>query len=226
MAKLGKKLREKYKEFDKNQLFNIEEALTKVKEAAVAKFNETVEVHFKMNLKGVQSFRGSIVLPHSVGKNIRVAVFADADKAKEAEEAGADIVGYKDLIEKVQKGFLDFDVTVATPGVMRDVGKLGRILGVRGLMPTPKLGTVTNDVAKVIKELKKGRKEYRADKTGVLHMSVGKADFDVNVLKENIMALYEEIKKEKPTKVKGEFMKTITVSSTQGIGVKLDIKAL
>ena len=109
---------------------------------------------------------------------------------------------------------------------MRDVGKLGRILGVRGLMPTPKLGTVTNDVAKVIKELKKGRKEYRADKTGVLHMSVGKADFDVNVLKENIMALYEEIKKEKPTKVKGEFMKTITVSSTQGIGVKLDIKAL
>ena len=200
-------------------------ALRLVKETANAKFDETVEAHFRLGVdtrKADEQVRGSVLLPHGTGKTVRVAVFAQGDKAKEAEAAGADFVGADDLVEKIQGGFLDFDATVATPDMMSKVGRLGKILGTRGLMPNPKLGTVTNDVAKVVGELKTGKVEYRADKFGIAHVAIGKASFDEKALAENYGAVLDEIVRAKPAGAKGRYIKSITLASTMGPGIWVD----
>jgi large subunit ribosomal protein L1 len=200
-------------------------AVRLVKETATAKFDETVEAHFRLGVdtrKADQQVRGSVNLPNGTGKEVRVAVFAQGDKAKEAEAAGADIVGSDDLVEKIQGGFLDFDAAVATPDMMSKVGRLGKILGTRGLMPNPKLGTVTNDVAKVVGELKAGKVEYRADKFGIAHVSIGKASFDEKALAENYGAVLDEIVRAKPASAKGRYIKSITIASTMGPGIPVD----
>lgn len=201
------------------------EALTLVKEVATAKFDETVEAHFRLGVdtrQADQQLRGTVSLPNGSGKTVRVAVFAEGEAARAAEEAGADIVGSDDLIADIQKGMLDFDATVATPDQMAKVGRLGKILGTRGLMPNPKLGTVTNDVAKAIKELKGGRVEYRADRFGIAHVVVGKVSFTPEQLAENYGVIYDEIIRMKPAAAKGKYVKNITVTSTMGPGVKVD----
>jgi large subunit ribosomal protein L1 len=195
------------------------------KEVASAGFDETVEVHFRLGIdtrQADQQVRGSISLPQGTGKTVRVAVFAQGEKAKEAEEAGADVVGADDLVERISGGFLDFDATVATPDMMSKVGRLGKILGTRGLMPNPKLGTVTMDVGRVVKELKAGRVEYRADKYGIAHVGIGKKSFTVEALVENYGALLDEILRVKPASSKGRYIKSITISTTMGPGIKID----
>ncbi|MEG0504433.1 MAG: 50S ribosomal protein L1 [Raoultibacter sp.] len=201
------------------------EALTLVKEIASAKFDETVEAHFRLGLdtrQADQQLRGTVSLPNGSGKTVRVAVFAEGDAARAALEAGADIVGSDDLIADIQAGNLDFDATVATPDQMAKVGRLGKILGTRGLMPNPKLGTVTNDVAKAIKELKGGRVEYRADRYGIAHVIIGKVSFTAEQLVENYGAVYDEINRMKPAAAKGRYVKSITVTSTMSAGVPVD----
>lgn len=201
------------------------EALTLVKEIASAKFDETVEAHFRLGLdtrQADQQLRGTVSLPNGSGKTVRVAVFAEGDAARAALEAGADIVGSDDLIADIQAGKLDFDATVATPDQMAKVGRLGKILGTRGLMPNPKLGTVTNDVAKAIKELKGGRVEYRADRYGIAHVVIGKVSFTSEQLTENYGAVYDEINRMKPAAAKGRYVKSITVTSTMSAGVPVD----
>lgn len=201
------------------------EAFKLLKEVSSAKFDETVEAHFRLGLdtrQADQQLRGTVSLPNGSGKTVRVAVFAEGDAARAAEEAGADIVGSDDLIAEIQKGNLDFDATVATPDQMAKVGKLGKILGTRGLMPNPKLGTVTNDVAKAINELKGGRVEYRADRYGIAHVIVGKKSFTAEQLAENYGALYDEILRMKPAAAKGKYVKSITVASTMSPGIKVD----
>lgn len=201
------------------------EALTFVKEVAPAKFDETIEAHFRLGVdtrQADQQLRGTVSLPNGSGKTVRVAVFAEGDAARAAEEAGADIVGGDDLIADIQGGMLDFDATVATPDMMAKVGRLGKILGTRGLMPNPKLGTVTNDVAKAINELKGGRVEYRADKFGICHVVIGKASFTPEQLVQNYGTVYDEILRMKPAAAKGKYVKSISVSSTMGPGVNVD----
>lgn len=201
------------------------EALTLVKEVSTAKFDETVEAHFRLGIdtrQADQQLRGTVSLPNGSGKTVRVAVFAEGDAARAAEEAGADIVGGDDLIADIQGGMLDFDATVATPDMMSKVGRLGKILGTRGLMPNPKLGTVTNDVAKAITELKGGRVEYRADKFGICHVIIGKVSFTPEQLVENYGTIYDEILRMKPAAAKGKYVKSISVSSTMGPGVNVD----
>ena len=205
--------------------YSIEEAVALVKECATAKFDETVEGHFRLGIDtrhADQAVRGSISLPHGVGKDVRVAVFAEGDKAKEAEAAGADLVGGDELIAKIADGFVDFDATVATPDMMAKVGRLGKVLGPRSLMPNPKLGTVTNDVERIVGELKAGRIEYRADKFGICHVPVGKASFENQALVENFNALLDEIIRSKPAAAKGKYLKSVTLTSTMGPGVKVD----
>jgi len=205
--------------------YPIVEAVELVKKNATAKFDETVEGHFRLGIDtrhADQAVRGSISLPHGVGKDVRVAVFAEGDKAKEAEAAGADIVGGDELIAKIADGFVDFDATVATPDMMAKVGRLGKVLGPRSLMPNPKLGTVTMDVDRIIKELKAGRIEYRADKFGIIHVPVGKASFEPTALVENYQALLDEIVRAKPASAKGKYLKSITLASTMGPGVKVE----
>jgi large subunit ribosomal protein L1 len=200
-------------------------AVRLVKESATAKFDETVETHFRLGVdtrQADQQVRGSVNLPNGTGKEVRVAVFAQGDKAKEAEAAGADLVGSDDLVERIQGGFLDFDAAVATPDMMSKVGRLGKILGTRGLMPNPKLGTVTNDVAKVVGELKAGKVEYRADKFGIAHVAIGKASFDEGALAENYAAVLGEIVRAKPASAKGRYIKSITMTSTMGPGIPVD----
>lgn len=225
MPKHGKKYRAAAAAFDGDQLFTPLQAMRIVKESASAKFDETVEAHFRLGVdtrQADQQVRGSVSLPHGTGKTVRVAVFAEGDKAREAEAAGADIVGGDDLVAKIQGGWFDFDAAVATPDQMGKVGKVGKLLGPRGLMPNPKLGTVTMDVAKIITELKAGRVEYRADKFGIAHVPVGKASFDETQLVENYGALLDEIVRAKPSSAKGKYLKSITVASTMGPGVKVD----
>ncbi len=208
-----------------DQLYAPREAIRLVKETATAKFDETVEAHFRLGVdtrQADQQVRGSVNLPNGTGKAVRVAVFAQGDKAKEAEAAGADIVGSDDLVEKISGGFLDFDATVATPDMMSKVGRLGKILGTRGLMPNPKLGTVTNDVGKVVGELKTGKVEYRADKFGIAHVAIGKASFDELALTQNYGAVLDEIMRARPASAKGRYVKSITLASTMGPGVKVD----
>jgi large subunit ribosomal protein L1 len=225
MAKLTKNQKTFAEKVDKDTLYAPLAAVKLVKECAVAKFDETIEAHFKLGIdtrQADQQVRGSISLPNGTGKDVRVAVFAEGDQAREAEEAGADVVGSDDLVARIQEGFLDFDATVAVPSMMSKVGRLGKILGTRGLMPNPKLGTVTNDVAKMVGELKAGRVEYRADRFGICHVPVGKASFDVEKLVENYGALLDEILRVKPSSSKGRYVISITLTSTMGPGVHVD----
>ncbi|MDZ4064959.1 MAG: 50S ribosomal protein L1 [Coriobacteriia bacterium] len=223
--KQGKRMREAVSKVEKVRLYTPLEAVRLAKELAVAKFDETVEVHVRMGIdtrQADQQVRGSVSLPHGTGRAVRVAVFAEGDKAREAEAAGADVVGSDDLVEKIQKGFTDFDAAVATPDQMSKVGKLGKILGPRGLMPNPKLGTVTMDVARVVGELKAGKVEYRADKFGIAHVGIGKASFSEAELVENYGSLLDEILRAKPSSSKGRYLKSITLASTMGPGIKVD----
>jgi len=225
MPRHGKNYRNAAAAYDKDQLHSPLAALTLVKQVASAKFDETVEAHFRLGVdtrQADQQVRGSVSLPHGTGKEVRVAVFAEGEKAREAEAAGADIVGSDDLVAKVAGGFFDFDAAVATPDMMGKVGKLGKALGPRGLMPNPKLGTVTMNVAQIITELKAGRVEYRADKFGIAHVLLGRVSFDEKQLVENYSALIDEIVRAKPSSSKGKYIKSVTVASTMGPGVKVD----
>ncbi len=230
MSKVGKKYLESVKEYDLNAVFEPAEALELVKKVAKAKFDETVEVAFKLGVDprhADQQIRGALVLPHGTGKTRSVLVFAKGDKAKEAESAGADFVGAEDMIAKIEQGWFGFDVVVATPDMMGMVGKLGRVLGPKGLMPNPKTGTVTFDVAKAVKDVKAGKIEYRVDKAGIIHAPIGKVSFDVDKLLENYKAIAEMMVKAKPAAAKGQYMKSITVCSTMGPGVKINpLKAI
>ena len=223
--KEGKKIREARERFERDTLYTPLQAITLSKELAPAKFDETVEAHFRLGIdtrQADQQVRGSVSLPNGTGKSVRVAVFASGDKAREAEAAGADVVGDDDLVDRINGGFLDFDATVATPDMMAKVGKLGRILGTRGLMPNPKLGTVTMDVGRVVKELKAGKVEYRADKFGIAHVGIGKASFEAAQLVQNYGAVLDEILRAKPSSAKGKYVKSVTIATTMGPGVHVD----
>lgn len=224
MAKRGKKYQAALEKIDRHHLYEPEEALALVKENAKAKFDETVELSLRLGIDprhADQQVRGAVVLPHGTGQSRTVVVFAKGDKAKEAADAGADHVGAEELVKKVQEGWLDFEVAVATPDMMSMVGRLGKILGPRGLMPNPKTGTVTFDIEKAVKEIKAGKIEYRADKTGIVHAVIGKVSFPLENLKENYATLMETLIKARPAAVKGQYMRSIVVSSTMGPGVKI-----
>lgn len=225
MAKVGKKYQEAMKLVDRDSLYEPAEALGIVKKAATAKFDETVEVAFKLGIDtrhADQQIRGAVVLPNGTGKSQTVLVFAKGEKAKEAEAAGADFVGAEDMIEKISGGWFGFDVAIATPDMMGTVGKLGRVLGPKGLMPNPKTGTVSFDVARAVNEVKAGKIEYRADKAGIVHALLGKVSFTEEKLLENYKALAEVIIKSKPAAAKGQYIRSITVSSTMGPGVRIN----
>lgn len=209
--------------YDKNVLYSSREAAELVKKTATAKFDETIEIALKVNIKKGQSLRDIMVLPHQVGKEKKILVFARGDKAVEATEAGANFVGDQDLVEKIQKGWLDFDVAIATPDMMKEVGKLGPVLGRRGLMPNPKTKTVTMDITQAVKELQKGRMEIRADKTGVVHLVIGRASMNIEFIAENIDSVIKEVKQKKPADAKGDFILSAAVASTMGPGIKVQI---
>ena len=224
MASTAKKYKEALGKVDREKRYDFDEALTLLPQLSFAKFDETVEIAFRLGVDprhADQMVRGSVVLPNGLGKTVRVLVFAKGQKEKEAEEAGADYVGAEELIEKIQKGWLDFDSTIATPDVMGMVSKLGKILGPRGLMPNPKAGTVTPDVAKAISEAKAGKIEYRLDKSNIIHCPIGKASFGKEKLEQNFNTLMDAIVKAKPAAAKGAYLKSCTVSSTMGPGVKV-----
>ncbi len=226
MAKVGKRYAEAAKLVDRSKQYGLEEALPVLKQAAKAKFDETVELHIRLGVDGRhadQQVRGAIVLPHGTGKSKKVLVIAKDDKAQEAKDAGADFVGAADMVEKIQKeNWFDFDVVVATPDMMGVVGRLGRVLGPKGLMPNPKSGTVTFDLAKAVNEIKAGKVEYRLDKTNIVHVSVGKVSFEDEKLAENVKALMEALIKAKPAAAKGTYLKSVTLTSTMGPGIKLN----
>ncbi len=225
MPKHGKKYVEARKKVDSTKLYEVDEALTLVQETATAKFNETVEVAFKLGVDprhADQQIRGAVVLPHGTGKSRTVLVFAKGEKAKEAEAAGAEFVGAEDMVAKIQAGWFGFDVAIATPDMMGVVGKIGRLLGPKGLMPNPKTGTVTMDVTKAVNEVKAGKIEYRVDKAGIIHAPIGKAKFEHEKLVENFNTLTDILVKAKPAGVKGQYIKSVTVSSTMGPGVKIN----
>ncbi len=225
--KRGKKYVEAAKQIDRAMAYEPAEAITLVKKTAVAKFDETIEVHIRTGCDGrhaEQQVRGAVVLPNGTGKTVKVLVFAKGDKVNEAEAAGADYVGGDELIPKIQNdGWLDFDVVVATPDMMGVVGRLGKVLGPKGLMPNPKAGTVTMDVTKAINDIKAGKIEYRLDKSNIIHVPIGKASFDEAKLQENFSALMEAIVKAKPSALKGQYLRSITVTSTMGPGVKVSV---
>ena len=224
--KRGKKYTEAAKLVDRATQYDVAEAISLVKKTAVAKFDETVEAHIRLGVDGRhadQQVRGAVVLPHGTGKTVRVLVFAKGDKVAEAEAAGADFVGGEELIPKIQnEGWLDFDVVVATPDMMGVVGRLGRVLGPKGLMPNPKAGTVTMDVTKAVNDIKAGKIEYRLDKANIIHCPVGKASFTEEQLTENFNTLMDAIIKAKPASAKGTYMKSVTVTSTMGPGIKVN----
>ena len=222
--KRGKKYRQTLEKYKPVELYNLDQALDLVKELAYAKFDETVEIALKLNVKAKHSIRDTLVLPNSFRAEKKILVFAKGEKADEAKEAGAAYVGDTDLVEKIQGGWLDFDVAVSTPDMMKDVGKLGPILGRRGMMPNPKTKTVTFDIKDAIEELKKGRVEFRGDKTGVIHMPIGKVSMDREKIAENARLLIDEVQRKKPADIKGEFIKSIAVSSTMGPGVMVNPK--
>ena len=230
MPKHSKRYNELKKLIDPEKAYTLDEAVELVKKVANAKFDETVEFHIKTNIdyrKSEQNIRSTISLPNGTGKTVRVLVFAKGNKADEAKDAGADYVGAEDLVDKItNEAFFDFDVAIATPDMMKVIGKLGKVLGPRGLMPNPKSGTVTEDVASAVSEFKKGKVEVRTDKTGNLHFPVGKASFDQEKLKENIKAAYEQIVALRPAGVKGIFIKKAVVTPTMGPGIKLDLNTL
>jgi large subunit ribosomal protein L1 len=219
--KHGKKYREAVKKFDGTESFVPEKAMDVVKQLAYAKFDETVELSVNLSLKKSQSVRDTLVLPHQFKGEKKILVFAKGDKAEEARQAGATFVGDDDLIAKIKEGWLEFDVAVATPDMMKDVGRLGQILGRRGLMPNPKTQTVTFDVKAAVNELKKGRVEYRSDKTGVVHLAVGKVSMEPRAVAENINVVIQDIERKRPADAKGNFVKSIYVSSTMGPGVRI-----
>jgi large subunit ribosomal protein L1 len=228
MAK-GKRLVKGYEGIDRNAFYEAAQAVKLIKQRATAKFDETIEVAMNLNIdprKADQNLRGTVMLPNGTGKALRVAVFAKGERAKEAEAAGADIVGAEDLAEKVQAGQMDFDRCIATPDMMVLVGRLGKILGPRGLMPNPKLGTVTANVAEAVRAAKGGQVEFRAEKAGIVHAGVGKASFTEEALVENVRAFVGAITRAKPTGVKGTFIEKVSLSSTMGPGLKLEISSL
>ena len=225
MASHGKKYRAARTAIDREKLYSPAEAVQLLKSLDTSKFDETVEVHFHLGLNvrhAEQQLRGTISLPHGTGREQRVAVFAEGEKAKEAEEAGADVVGAADLAKKVEEGFTDFDVAIATPDLMGQVGRLGRVLGPRGLMPNPKTGTVTFDVGKAVREAKAGKQEYRTDRGANVHVAVGKESFDVRALLENYAALLDEILRAKPAAAKGRYIRQVTLATTMSPGIKID----
>ena len=225
MAALSKRRKLAREKVDPNTHYSIDDALTMVKELATAKFPESIDVAVNLGVdprKSDQVVRSSTVLPNGTGKTVRVAVFAQGENADKAKKAGADIVGFEDLAETIKGGEMNFDVVIATPDAMRVVGTLGQILGPRGLMPNPKVGTVTADVETAVKNAKAGQVRYRTDKAGIIHCPIGRADFDVAALKENLVALLADLKKSKPASAKGVFLKKLTVSSTMGPGVSVD----
>jgi len=230
MPKHSRRYQEAKNLVDRQRFYPLDKAVELVKKTATAKFDETVELHIKTGVdprKSDQMVRSSISLPNGTGKSVKVLVFARGEKAKEAQEAGADYVGAEDLVEKIEKeGFLDFDVAIATPDMMRVIGRLGRILGPKGLMPSPKSGTVTDDIATAVKEFKMGRIEVRTDKTGNIHIPVGKVSFDDEKLKENIVSALEQISRLRPGTMKGKFFRKVVVASTMGPGIKLDLSQL
>jgi large subunit ribosomal protein L1 len=229
MAKTGKRLKKAYEGIDPTATRPLEQALKLIKELASAKFDETVEVAMNLNLdprKPDQNLRGAVMLPHGTGKTVRVAVFARGDRAKEAEAAGADVVGAEDLAEKVQAGQIDFDRAIATPDLMSLVGRLGKILGPRGLMPNPRLGTVTQNVAEAVRAAKGGQVEFRAEKAGIVHAGVGKASFTEEALADNVRAFVGAIVRGKPSGVRGTYIKKVSVSSTMGPGVRVELSGL
>ena len=227
--KHGKKYVEAAKAYNKLNLYDKDEAVALVKKLATAKFDETIEAHVRTGCDGRhadQQIRGAVVLPHGTGKQVRVLVFAKAGKAEEAEAAGAEFVGAEELVQKIQGGWFDFDVVVATPDMMGVVGRLGRVLGPKGLMPNPKAGTVTMDVAKAVKDIKAGKIEYRLDKTNIIHVPIGKASFTEEQLADNFQTLMDAIIKAKPSALKGAYIKSATITSTMGPGVKLNVAKL
>lgn len=225
MGKLSKRQKAFREKVSRDQLYSADEALQIVKDMASAKFTESVDVALNLGIdprKSDQVVRGSVVLPHGTGKEVRVAVFTQGENAEKAKEAGADAVGMEDLAEQMQNGDLDYGTVIATPDAMRVVGQLGRLLGPRGLMPNPKVGTVTQDVETAVKAAKGGQVRFRADKAGIVHCAIGNADFDVNALKENLAALLADVVKSKPASSKGQYLKKMSVSSTMGPGVPVD----
>ena len=229
MGKLGKRLKGAYEAIDREAVYDVAEAVKIVKEQAQAKFDETVEISVNLGIDprhADQMVRGVVSLPNGTGKSVRVAVFAKGDKAKEAADAGADLVGAEDLAEKVNKGEIDFDRCIATPDMMGVVGRLGKILGPRGLMPNPKLGTVTVEIAKTVQAVKGGQVEFRAEKAGIVHAGIGKASFTEQALVENVRAFYDVILRNKPSGSKGTYVKKVSISSTMGAGLKLEIASL
>ena len=225
----GKKIRAAKEKIERIRDYSLDEAIRIVKESSYAKFDETVDLAFNLGInpkKSDQMVKGSVVLPHGIGKKVKVLVFAKGEKEKEAADAGADIIGAEDLVEKISKGWLDFDKTVATPDMMGLVGKLGKILGPRGLMPNPKLGTVTFDISRAVKEIKAGKVEYKAEKAGIIHVSIGKVSFDNQKLFDNARAVVDSVVKAKPATSKGKYLKKISISSTMGPGVTVDIASL
>lgn len=229
MGKVGKRLKGAYEAIDREAVYDVAEAVKMVKEQAQAKFDETVEISVNLGIDprhADQMVRGVVTLPNGTGKSVRVAVFAKGDKAKEAADAGADLVGAEDLAEKVKKGEIEFDRCIATPDMMGVVGRLGKILGPRGLMPNPKLGTVTVEIAKTVQAVKGGQVEFRAEKAGIVHAGIGKASFTEQALVENVRAFYDVIVRNKPSGAKGTYVKKVSISSTMGAGLKLEIASL
>ena len=228
--KKGKRYVESAKLVDRATLYDVDEAVSILKKTANAKFDETIEAHIRLGVDGRhadQQVRGAVVLPHGTGKTVRVLVFAKGDKVAEAEAAGADFVGGEELVPRIQKeGWLDFDVVVATPDMMGIVGRLGRVLGPKGLMPNPKAGTVTMDVTKAINDIKAGKIEYRLDKSNIIHVPIGKASFTEEKLADNFQTLIDAILKAKPSALKGSYLKSVTLTSTMGPGVKLNVAKL
>jgi len=225
MAKHGKTYLDAKARFDREREYEPGEAITLVKQLKRAKFNESVEVHVRTGLNvrhADEQLRGTIALPNGLGKDVKIIVFAQGEKAREAEESGADVVGGEDLAQKIQEGFDDFDVAIATPDMMPVVGKLGRILGPAGKMPNPKVGTVTMDVAKAVKESKAGKVEYRTDRTAIVHLVIGKSDFEQQALLENYAAVIDELIRAKPSAAKGRYIRSVTFATTMGPGVKVD----
>lgn len=227
--KHGKKYLEAVKAYDRSKLFDVNEAISLVKKNATAKFDETIELHLRTGCDGRhadQQIRGAVVLPHGTGKTVRVLVFAKGPKADEATKAGADYVGAEDLMTKIQGGWFDFDVVVATPDMMGIVGRIGRLLGPKGLMPNPKSGTVTMDVTKAVNEIKAGKVEYRLDKANIIHVALGKASFTEEQLSDNFRTLINVILKARPSSLKGQYLKSVTLTSTMGLGIRLNVSKL
>jgi large subunit ribosomal protein L1 len=225
MAKHGRRYLEARERIDREREYEPAEAIHLLSGVNRAGFDESVEVHIRTGLNvrhADEQLRGTIALPHGLGKSVKIAVFAQGDKAREAEEAGADIVGAEDLAKKIEEGFIDFDVAIATPDLMPVVGKLGRVLGPQGKMPNPKVGTVTMDVAKAVEESKAGKVEYRTDRTAIVHLNIGKTSFDERLLLENYAAVLDEIIRAKPPVAKGRYIRSITIATTMGPGIKVD----